>query len=73
MQPYVQVFSQFKIKSNYEELELIFLSAFETNLQQPYKASSFYLGWMRGMLIHDNSLYLRFRVDYSALTFHQRR
>ena len=41
---------------SFEDHEKVCLRPFEMNRQRTYTGSSSYVGWLRGMLLYDNSL-----------------
>ena len=48
----VTFFGSFDIIIFFQDPKLVYLGSFEMNWQQPYWVSSFYVGWMIGMLIY---------------------
>ena len=52
MHPEVDIFLiSFDIRISFGDHELVYLRSFNMNQQQTYRASSFYVGWMRGTLV----------------------
>ena len=41
------------LKSRFKESKLMWLRSFEMNQQQIYRGSSFYVGWIRGLLVYN--------------------
>ena len=58
MQPrgYFLIFCRFDTGISSKDPDLVYSRLFEMNWRQTYRGLSFYVGWMRGMLVCDNPL-----------------
>ena len=52
------MFSLLETKNSFTNPELLLSKSFDMSQPQFYKASCFYVGWMRGMLVYDNFISL---------------
>ena len=52
----ILILNKFDIGISFNDLELVHLKSFEMNQQQIHRESSLNVGWMRCMLVYDDSL-----------------